>query len=243
MAALQRTVMAYGARAPNVVASVGLGAASLLPLVEVVPYGVLGVQLDASHRFMRASSEPDADTVVVDPAGLRFIQDLGPAGAGGASGAIYSWLKIGLEARFPHEVRHAVRKEGDAKLHSYGSKQVIHVVGPNLNEISVATAATRAAAVQQLTTAYMHILEQFLSSEARHLRLLPVSSGIFAGPFQHDLPEMTFASLDSAFRSLPVESQRRLLRLGVKLCIFDQQQFHKFLAACPTCARSARNEG
>ena len=218
-------------------AEVGLQEVSLLPKVTVAPYGVLGVQLDASHRFVRAAAGPNKHTVIVDPAGLRFIQDLGPAGAGAASGAIYSWLKIGLNAQFPADVRREVRREGDAKLHKYGHKQVIHVVGPDLNDASVSTAETRAPAVEKLTAAYLRILKEFLSSNAAQLRLLPVSGGIFAGPFQKDLPKMTFASLDAAFQSLPALGQSRLLRREVKMCIFDQSQLQEFEAACPTCVR------
>ena len=223
---------------PSPLAATALASSSLLPKVAVVPYGVLGVQLDVSHHLVPVAGAPAADTVVVDPAGLRFIQDLGPAGAGGASGAIYSWLKIGLDARFPHDVTQAVLQEGDAKIHTYGQKQVIHVVGPDLGVVSTSTPATRASAVDKLTVAYRHILEEFLSSESLRLRLLPVSGGIFAGPFQKDLPAMTFASLDGAFRSLPPASQRRLLRTGTKisLCIFDQRQLEEFQAMCPACA-------
>eukprot|EP00439_Symbiodinium_sp_Y106_P069527 s2133_g11.t5 len=65
---------------PSPLASATLASSSLLPKVAVVPYGVLGVQLDMSHHVVPAAREPAADTVVVDPAGLRFIQDLGPAG-------------------------------------------------------------------------------------------------------------------------------------------------------------------
>ena len=223
---------------PSPLASATLASSSLLPKVAVVPYGVLGVQLDMSHHVVPAAREPAADTVVVDPAGLRFIQDLGPAGAGGASGAIYSWLKIGLDAHFPHDVRQALRQEGDAKIHTYGQKHVIHVVGPDLGVMSMSTPATRASAVDKLTVAYRHILEEFLTSESPRLRLLPVSGGIFAGPFQKDLPAMTFTSLDGAFRSLPPASQRRLLRTETKisLCIFDQRELEEFQALCPTCA-------
>eukprot|EP00435_Cladocopium_sp_Y103_P040323 s1097_g10.t5 len=72
---------------------------SILPEVAVQPYGVLGVQLDSLHHFVRQAPEPWGLTAVLDPAGLRFIHDIGPAGAGGASRAIYSWLRINLDPR------------------------------------------------------------------------------------------------------------------------------------------------
>ena len=137
---------------------------------------------------MPAAAQPDEQTVVVDPAGLQFIQQLGPAGAGGASGAIYSWLSIALDANFPADAMRAVRQEGDAKLHRYGRKQVIHVVGPDLNFASTSTAATRATAAQKLTAAYASVLEEFASSHATTLRLLPVSGGIFADRSKANYP-------------------------------------------------------
>ena len=40
----------------------------------VVGYGVLGTQLTADGSVAKVAPEPDADMVVVDPAGLKFIQ-------------------------------------------------------------------------------------------------------------------------------------------------------------------------
>eukprot|EP00974_Lingulodinium_polyedra_P008671 828440-Lingulodinium_polyedra.AAC.1 len=49
-------------------------------------------------------SPPSDDCVIVDPAGLQYIRD-GPAGVGGAAGAIYRWLGIRRNDAFPPEVR------------------------------------------------------------------------------------------------------------------------------------------
>ncbi|CAJ1396968.1 unnamed protein product [Effrenium voratum] len=210
---------------------------NFLDLVRVVPYGVLGVQ-SGKGGFAQTGPEPEESTAIVDPAGLRFVQDLGPAGAGGASGAIYSWLRINLDAKFPAAVRRAIQKEGDAKHYAYGQKQVIHVVGPDFSAVASDSSSARKEAMRKLEKAYKHVLEEFLDSGATGLRMLPVSGGIFAGPFQEELPRMTFASLNNAFRSLEVSEQQRLrrqLRGRLEMCIFAESQVPAFRAACPMC--------
>lgn len=213
---------------------------SILPEVAVQPYGVLGVQLDSLHHFVRQAAEPWGLTAVLDPAGLRFIHDIGPAGAGGASRAIYSWLRINLDPRFPGDVREGVQKECDAKMHKYSDKQVIHVVGPDFTNVPWASFEAQAEASQKLTTAYKHVLEEFEASDAQRLRLLPISGGINAGPFFKQLPQLTFEAIDKAFRSLPMSSQHHLLQRFKKhkleMCIFEETSLAAYQAACPTCA-------
>lgn len=216
--------------------------ASLLPSLAVVPYGVLGTQLQLSHTIAPVGTEPASGTAVIDPAGMRFIQDVGPAMAGGASGAIYSWVGIGTDAGFSEDVRTTIRRTGDAKLHDYGGKLVIHTVGPDLNEIEGNSLEARQAAAEELAQAYANILTEFLSSDATGLRLLPVSGGIYAGQFVDEIPQMTFEALDRAFRSLPDLAQQHLMeRLRVhqaKLCIFEESKFEDFKSACTTCSSS-----
>eukprot|EP00974_Lingulodinium_polyedra_P109881 10629294-Lingulodinium_polyedra.AAC.1 len=60
-------------------------------------YGVLGGNQEGTMI-----SAPTDDCVIVDPAGLNYIRE-GPAGAGGAAGAIYRWLGIQRENAFPPE--------------------------------------------------------------------------------------------------------------------------------------------
>eukprot|EP00969_Alexandrium_andersonii_P194079 8573331-Alexandrium_andersonii.AAC.1 len=65
----------------------------------------------------------------VDPAGIHHIRDLGPQDAGGAAGNIYQWLGLRDAAAFPEDVRRAITRVGQAKLHAYGKngeKQCIH---------------------------------------------------------------------------------------------------------------------
>eukprot|EP00974_Lingulodinium_polyedra_P016061 1558874-Lingulodinium_polyedra.AAC.1 len=61
-------------------------------------YGVLG-----KDQKGNVISPPTDVCVIVDPAGLNYIRN-GPAGAGGAVGAIYRWLGIERESAFPDDV-------------------------------------------------------------------------------------------------------------------------------------------
>ena len=62
--------------------------------------------------------EPGPDTIILDPAGLPYIQS-GPRGAGGAAGQIYRWLGIGEAPAFPQTVRAAIREPLAARFHDY----------------------------------------------------------------------------------------------------------------------------
>ena len=61
-------------------------------------YGVLGVQRRRYAAIASVDSPeappPDDATCVVDPAGLEYVQRVGPRGAGGAAGAIDDELGI-----------------------------------------------------------------------------------------------------------------------------------------------------
>eukprot|EP01050_Picozoa_sp_SAG11_P010257 SAG11_NODE_1018_length_6160_cov_2.345818_1_plen_233_part_00 len=103
---------------------------------RIVPYGVLGVDT----RGVRLAPEPDAQTAFVDPAGLHHIQGSGPAGAGGASGAIYTWLGIAANESFALPVKQAIVAPLQAKYHKYhgprSTRHCIHAVGPDLRRRS-----------------------------------------------------------------------------------------------------------
>jgi hypothetical protein len=81
-------------------------------------------------------SSVDQNTVIVDPAGLPFIQgDVAIDKAGGASGAIYE--TIGIDG-FPAEVIESITAPTDAAWWQYENKAspsspyvVIHVAGPD----------------------------------------------------------------------------------------------------------------
>merc|ERR1712151_357062 len=98
---------------------------NFLSKVRVVPWGVLGTQLTIDKVKRQRAIAPDASTVIVDPAGLPYIQRLGPKFAGGASGEIYKWLGIGSDDSFPLDVKSTMTKELDATFHAYEAKKVI----------------------------------------------------------------------------------------------------------------------
>lgn len=219
----------------------------MLPWVRVVPYSVLGTQQCSSGGAVQRGPEPKQDTtVILDPAGLPYIQKLGPKSAGGAAGAIYNFLGIKEFPEFPSSVRKAVRKPSDAALHVYNHQPVIHVVGPDFRDPEVAKEG-EAAARTRLARTYKNVLKNFLRAgpQATLLRLLPVSGGIFAGPFEESLPRLTFEALDEGFRMLDLPDRLKLYwKLGrcsendefeggapsggVEMCIFDEADLPKF---------------
>mmetsp|Transcript_52800 Transcript_52800/g.92692 ORF Transcript_52800/g.92692 Transcript_52800/m.92692 type:complete len:432 (-) Transcript_52800:7-1302(-) len=205
--------------------------AMLLPHVRLVDYGVLGSKMTAAKTFEQVAPEPDEDTAVVDPAGLKYIQDIGPSGATGAAGAIYDWLGIKSDASFPERVKKEVTAEGEALYQRYGSKgnykKVIHVVGPQLFDIEGTGPEIVETAIDRLAKAYFNTLYQYLFTRAKTLRLLPISGGLFAGRFGDDMPWITFASLERGFRQLKESDQDKILqglKSGGKLevCIFGE---------------------
>ena len=60
----------------------------LLDRITIQPHGVLGTQLREAGGTASVGSEPYPGTVIVDPAGVHYILNAGPAGAGGSSCAI-----------------------------------------------------------------------------------------------------------------------------------------------------------
>ena len=104
----------------------------------VKPFGVLGKQqvLSGSIAYWQDTA-PTVHEVLVDPAGLDYIQTKGPNGAGGASGALYEHFQIGDLTEFPEHVRDEVKAPGDAKFHCYTKiHPVIHAVGPGLRIVT-----------------------------------------------------------------------------------------------------------
>ena len=140
-------------------------------------------------KKMSVLDEPGLDNaVVVDPAGLRFIQGASIGGAQGASEAIYKWLGTGFA--FPADVTKKVTAVTMAAFHAYGTgpsaKHVIHVASPDLR------GATFDEAREWLTEAYQSVFAEFKRHGAgRTLRLLPLSSGVFVGSFEKKIHELT----------------------------------------------------
>lgn len=187
--------------------------------VKVVPYGVLGLSSDGKQAV-----EPDEHTAFVDPAGLHHIQGGGPSGAGGAAGALYKWLGINNDASFPAPVVAAITQPLLAKFHAYGRRMCIHVIGPDFRQRPY----TRDEAVRELAQAYKNILLEFHYSGLPRLRLLPVSGGIFSGPFGPQLPELTAEALTLAFGELQPELRKDVLGKNLELCIFMAKEFPDF---------------
>ena len=69
---------------------------------------VFDAETGEEKHSLRDSEDVCYFHAVVDPAGLPFVQELGPSMAGAASGAIYSWLGIRNDAQFPPAVSEAV---------------------------------------------------------------------------------------------------------------------------------------
>jgi O-acetyl-ADP-ribose deacetylase (regulator of RNase III) len=196
--------------------------------VKLVPYGVLGTQMNLQGGQSRIAAEPDENTVIVDPAGLKYIHSLASL-AGGAAGSIYNW--IGLKGAFPEEVRRNVSKTCDAKCYEYPTssgavKKVIHAVGPDFRQ---GEWSEREAAIE-LSRAYRNVLHEFAQSEADHLRLLPLSGGVFAGPLYNQLPPITQQAMSMAFEQLHHFDREYVLRdkKSIELCIFMDREFDQY---------------
>ena len=214
--------------------------------IKMVPYGVLGSALLWNGQMnYRAAPLPEAvpGCCIVDPAGLHHIQGPnGTSGAGGAAGDIYKWIEL---AQFPADVVTAVTAVGAAKHHAYTRRSdgaelhVIHAVGPDFRRRGLWGADrgeppfTRPEAVAALGTAYANILLQFVGSGRRVLRLLPVSGGIFAGPYAGELPVLTLEGLAGGFAQLPEQAQAALRggAVEVNLCVFAEVELSGFARA------------
>ena len=109
---------------------------TFLRRISVEHFGVLGKR-SVGPGFgteEAAGPEPDKKTMIVDPCSARFVRDpnLHPGDAGGAAGAIYSFIGIKGDVGFPPDVVANIEKEGDVAYHMYGyptSKHVLHCVG------------------------------------------------------------------------------------------------------------------
>lgn len=209
-----------------------VAAASFFHHIHVAPWGVLGLQLDeSSGKPALRGPETDAGVAILDPASLHHIQAQGPSGAAGASGAIYRAARIQGDAMFPLKVVSAIQVELQAKLHTYGEKQVIHAVGPDLREVQY-DSADEEKAVEALTQAYANSLREFAASGLGRLRLLPLSGGKFSGRFAPEMPGMTVGALGAAFVQLD-ERQRSsvLAATSIELCIYKESEFSAYATA------------
>lgn len=206
----------------------------LLSSIVLAPYGVLGTAL--TKKGMAQVTEPPAGSVAfVDPAGLHYIQS-GPSGAGGAAGAIYAYLEIDGDDAFPPPVVEAVTAPTEAKHHAYAAGgdvvvHCIHVVGPDFRRpISGKGEDPREHAVATLAAAYANVLNEFDASGCQTLRLLPISGGIFAGPWRDTVAELTRDALALACERVAPEVATRLAsERRIELCIFMEQEVASFV--------------
>ena len=204
----------------------------------LVPYSVLGTRLTTAKGVVDMASEPTGSVAFVDPAGLPYVQEFGPSQAGAASGAIYSFLGIRQHAAFPPDVKAAVTATALAKHHKYVRPtgevaHCIHAVGPDFRMKPTLGPGEdpRAHAVALLARAYENVLIEFDASGADTLRLLPISSGVFAGPFRNEMPAITMEALGNACAALRPWVERRIAGKRLELCIFMESEWQGFLDA------------
>eukprot|EP00969_Alexandrium_andersonii_P147648 6528666-Alexandrium_andersonii.AAC.1 len=153
------------------------------------PYTVLGTQIQGEGKGRRVivipSTRPAQGDILVDPAGLPFIQQNTPnkAYSGAASGAIYRFLSICRKGGFPARVVDQVRAVGHACGHAYpfegGRIGVVHAVGPDFREGAADTLEHNA---EMLANAYFHLFVEVAGLCAggdfgQNIRVPPVSSG------------------------------------------------------------------
>lgn len=194
--------------------------------LAVRPFGVLGTRLSAKNVVEKVAQGPVPGFPIVDPAGLKFIRN-GPRGAGGASGEIYGWLGIANHDAFPAPVREAITAPLQAKLQYYGLHGCIHVVGPNFHDRIL----SREEALGELTSAYSAVLHTFARARLGGLRMPPISGGLFAGPFAHEMPALTCAALRGAFDSLPDQAQHVVSVARLEVCIFVETEYDAYVDA------------
>ncbi|CBH18020.1 uncharacterized protein TEOVI_000434000 [Trypanosoma equiperdum] len=204
--------------------------------VVVVPYGVLGMQMTLQGGLVRAGSEPDESTFIVDPANLRHIFTTA-VGATGASGAIYNML--GLRGPFPDEVVQAISRVCDTKFYKYGERaNVIHVVDPDFRE---GAWSEREAAVE-LSRAYRNVFHEFVRGDGDVLRVPPLSSGVLSGSLYNQLPIITQSAVAMAFEQLHTFDREYLLRRDkqVELCVFMNREWDMYQNVFKNCTQPSK---
>lgn len=217
---------------------------SVFDKITTQPYGILGVDSIGNTKDAKPIKEFWENGAVVDPAGLNYIQGHlnGPNGAGNSSRAIYIEIGISENLQFPDDVQLGIQQDGDAFLHVYDEKTVIHVVGPDARRIRPVTDNVQTNPNpfnyqedlfdRVLKDAYKHVFEQFLRSEKNHLRLLPISSGVFAGPWATKMPEKTWHAIGLALIELDEDIHNlNTPMFTLDLCIYNSSDKAAYDAA------------
>lgn len=185
---------------------------------QVTAYGVMGVQRSEQGDCEHVVMGPSPDMIILDLAGMRSAKK-GPAGANGASGEIYRWLKIDQARASPSPVRKAFKKPLHAKWIDDSGNKVIHVVGPDLRDRDV----PHNEALVELATAYAHALLEFVKTGFRTIRLTPISGGIFAGNLLDEMPDIMRGGASSSGTRHPRTRRGHALASREWICVSSRR--------------------
>jgi len=191
----------------------------ILSRIQVKHYSVLGTRLNPSQKETIENKTSLKNVVIVDPAGLTFIQN-GPDGASGASGAIYK--KLGI-TEFPEEVKAKIHITGEAAYHAYPEGKVIHVVGPDFRVTHDITL---------LAESYVSVFREFITSGQTHLRLLPISGGIYSGNTDNPTvtPKVTWDHVIIALNILNLSELSDLndKKITIEMCLHTLKEYSPY---------------
>ena len=189
--------------------------------ISVEAAGVLGL----NSRGERVTGV-GAYTAIVDPAGMNYIRE-GPRGAGAASGAIYEWLEAKDMKAFPKRIQAGIKRVTDAIFHRYREERnVIHAVGPVFRQIECDEEGAEAYLARTYANVFREALRAYNQfQETSKLRLLPISSGVFAGGFTREqMARITAGAIEKALKSLAQHRVKLLAELEITMCIYDPDQ-------------------
>ena len=190
--------------------------------ISVEAAGVLGLN-SKGERVTGVGSY----TAIVDPAGMNYIRE-GPRGAGAASGAIYEWLEI-------KDLRHSRRGfslgSGGSPTRSSiatGRRETSYTRWDRTSDRLIVTkrelkhtwhARTPMCSERRCVPTIL----QF--RETSRLRLLPISSGVFAGRFtKEQMARITTGAIEKALKSFGQQRVKLLAELEITMCIYDPDQ-------------------
>eukprot|EP00438_Fugacium_kawagutii_P020809 Skav218843 [mRNA] locus=scaffold3958:30721:34291:+ [translate_table: standard] len=74
------------------------------------------------------------------------------------------------------------------------------------------------------------------------MRLLPISGGIFSGPFKEDLPKMTAQAGQAACEQLSEDKKHHMMNSNIDMCIFIEKEFPIFASAFGQAQSSGARE-
>lgn len=236
---------------------------SVFEKIHVKPYSVLGTILkrgETKATDVKGGKLNTSKTVIVDPAGLRFMKGDDLQDASSASEAIYKELQLIPDKKDPNKkktIKSSVMKyfnkfktetEGqcNVKYETYNNKaniyHVIHSIGPDFKS-KIHKHIKEEDAIILLKDTYHNILDAFVNikniKNINSLRLLPISSGQFSGRFKpKEMAEMTNIALLEALRSFT--KNRELKHKTIEMCIYVEDQFDMYTRAFHVCKNGAK---